>query len=215
MAKLLENTFRAVNIAMANEFAEACRVLDLPVAEVIDSAATKPFGFMPFNPGPGVGGHCIPCDPHYLLWQMRRHNVNLPVVSSAMEGIEQRPVQTVARCATVLSNMGKGLRGSKILVVGLSYKQDVADLRESPALKIISRLVAAGTEVAFYDHHFAEDIEIDSQLISKAANPAQFDADLVLLHTRHTEADLSWITTDTPVLDATYRASDLTQRILL
>ncbi|MGP9782246.1 UDP-glucose 6-dehydrogenase [Arthrobacter sp. MYb211] len=215
MTKLLENTFRAVNIAMANEFAQACQVLDLPVQEVIDSAATKPFGFMPFTPGPGVGGHCIPCDPHYLLWQLRAHNMSLPVIAAAMEGIEQRPAQTVARCAQVLSNTGKGLLGSRVLVVGLAYKPDVADLRESPALQIIDKLIAAGADVAFYDHHFPESVTVNGKQIIGCAKPAEFNADLVLLHTRHAAADLSWINKETTVLDATYRAEELTHRVLL
>ena len=215
MTKLLENTFRAVNIAMANEFAEACRALNLPVHEVIDSAATKPFGFMPFTPGPGVGGHCIPCDPHYLLWQLRRHNVSLPVVSSAMEGIEGRPAQAVARCAEVLSHHGKGLGGARILVVGLAYKPDVADLRESPSLKIIARLAAAGAKVSYVDAHFPQGVSIEGAKYQAVADPAAYNADLVLLHTRHADADLSWISEQTPVVDATYRAEELAHRVLL
>lgn len=215
MTKLLENTFRAVNIAMANEFAEACKTLNLPVHEVIDSAATKPFGFMPFTPGPGVGGHCIPCDPHYLLWQLRRHNVNLPVVASAMEGIERRPHQAVARCSEVLSHHGKGLAGARILVVGLAYKPDVADLRESPALKILSRLTDAGAHVSFVDEHFAEGVTVQGQTYQHVAQPAESGADLVLLHTRHSNTDLSWIKPSLPVVDATYRAEELIHRVLL
>jgi len=215
MTKLLENTFRAVNIAMVNEFAEACRVLDLPVQEVVDSAATKPFGFMPFTPGPGVGGHCIPCDPHYLLWQLRRHNMNLPVISSAMSGIEQRPARTAARCAEVLSALGKGMSQAKILVVGLSYKPDVADLRETPALKIMEHLVRSGAQVGYYDHHFSAPVPVSGTEVPAITAPQAFDADLVLLHTRHKEADLSWIGQDTVVLDATYRAEGLGNRVLL
>ncbi|MDO5743814.1 MAG: nucleotide sugar dehydrogenase [Micrococcaceae bacterium] len=215
MTKLLENTFRAVNIAMANEFAEACRALNLPVHEVIDSAATKPFGFMPFVPGPGVGGHCIPCDPHYLLWQLRRHKVNLPLIEQAMNNISQRPTHTSDRCQEVLSAAGKGLPGARILVIGLAYKPDVADLRESPSLEIIRNLVEMGSEVAFYDHHFEEPIQIQGSSIANITDPLSFSPDLVLLHTRHRDADLSWIQAGTPVLDATYRAGDISSRILL
>ena len=215
MTKLLENTFRAVNIAMANEFAEACRALDLPVHEVIDSAATKPFGFMPFVPGPGVGGHCIPCDPHYLLWQLRRHKVNLPLIEQAMSNISQRPTRTSDRCREVLSSVGKGLPGARILVVGLAYKPDVSDLRESPSLEIISNLVKKGAEVAFYDHHFDAPVQIGANTITNITDPQKFAPDLVLLHTRHRAADLSWIADGTPVLDATYRAGELSGRVLL
>lgn len=215
MTKLLENTFRAVNIAMANEFAEACRALNLPVDEVIDSAATKPFGFMPFTPGPGVGGHCIPCDPHYLLWQLSRHKVSLPLIEQAMSNISQRPIHTADRCREVLSAAGKGMPGAKVLVVGLAYKPDVADLRESPSLEIISKLRERGAEVAFYDHHFDTPVEIAGEIVQNITDPLAFNPDLVLIHTRHRDAQLSWITAQTLVLDATYRASDVADRILL
>lgn len=215
MTKLLENTFRAVNIAMANEFAEACRALDLPVHEVIDSAATKPFGFMPFVPGPGVGGHCIPCDPHYLLWQLRREKVSLPLIEQAMSNISRRPTHTSDRCREVLSDAGKGLPGARILVVGLAYKPDVADLRESPSLEIIGNLMVMGSDVAFYDHHFDAPVQVRGNTIVNVTDPEEFAPDLVLIHTRHRDADLSWIQPGTPVLDATYRAGDLSGRILL
>src|SRR5690606_34505795 len=129
MTKLLENTFRAVNIALANEFADICRSLDISVTEVIDAAATKPHGFMPFLPGPGVGGHCIPCDPHYLLWQLRGKRIPAPMITQAMTEIAYRPHRVVDRARQVLSDAGIGLAGTRVLVVGVAYKPDVADLR--------------------------------------------------------------------------------------
>jgi UDP-N-acetyl-D-glucosamine dehydrogenase len=154
MTKLLENTFRAVNIALANEFAEACRALGLPVLEVINAAATKPYGFMPFFPGPGVGGHCIPCDPHYLLWQLRREHITLPIIEQAMTEIGSRPRQVVERIREILADNSTPLSGSRVLVVGVSYKPDVADLRESPALEILDLLHGRGVNVGFYDPFF-------------------------------------------------------------
>ncbi|MGZ4619758.1 MAG: nucleotide sugar dehydrogenase, partial [Frankiaceae bacterium] len=151
MTKLVENTFRAVNIALANEFADIGRVLGLEVMEVINAAATKPYGFVPFLPGPGVGGHCIPCDPHYLLWQLRRDRVQTPVVEQAMVAIAQRPLRVVDRVREVLSDNGLSLRGARVLVVGVTYKPGVEDVRESPAIEILSRLRQAGCEADFWD----------------------------------------------------------------
>lgn len=215
MTKLLENTFRAVNIALANEFAEACRVLDIPVMEVINAAATKPYGFMPFVPGPGVGGHCIPCDPHYLLWQLRKSHITLPVIEQAMSEIAGRPRRVVERIRQILSDQSKSIGGSRILLIGVAYKPDVADLRESPALEILSLLYALGAEIAYHDPNFesimlTDGIELDGTVI-----PSAFDADLVLVHTNHSGSDLSWIPAGTTVLDATYRRVDLPDRELL
>ena len=141
MTKLYENVFRAVNVTLANEMAEACRSLALSPAEVVDAATTKPYGFMPFNPGPGVGGHCIPCDPHYLLWQLRPRHVSLPVVENAMTGIAQRPLQVADRASELLSReRHQGLSGARVLICGVAYKPGVADVRESPALVLIELL---------------------------------------------------------------------------
>jgi len=215
MTKLLENTFRAVNIALANEFADICRVLDIPVTEVIDAASTKPYGFMPFTPGPGVGGHCIPCDPHYLLWQLRKSRVQAPVISQAMNEISARPARVVERVKDVLANAGRGMTGARILVVGVSYKPDVADLRESPALEILERLIEAGATVGYLDHHFGTLPLHSGTVLTEVGDPSAFAADLVLIHTRHSGADLTWIAPGQLVVDATYRAVELPDRVLL
>ena len=149
MTKLLENTFRAVNITLANEVADITRGLGLNPIEVIDAASTKPFGFMAFYPGPGVGGHCIPCDPHYLLWQLRDARMYPPVISAAMQGIATRPSRIVQRAAEVLELAERPLRGSRVLVVGASYKPNVADVRESPALEVIHGLHSGGRREPF------------------------------------------------------------------
>ena len=204
MVKLAENTFRAVNIALANEFAEICGSLDLPVIDVIDAAATKPYGFMPFYPGPGVGGHCIPCDPHYLLWQLRRSRVRTPLIEEAMAGIATRPSRIVERARETLSLYDRGLRGSRVLVVGVAYKPDVEDIRESPALEILDLLEQHGAVPAFHDPMIERVRLASGRVLENVADPAGHPADLVLLHTRHTGMDLDW-TAGTPLLDATYR----------
>jgi len=215
MTKLLENTFRAVNIALANEFADICRALDLPVTDVIDAAATKPYGYMKFLPGPGVGGHCIPCDPHYLLWQLRTKHINAPVISQAMTEIAGRPGRVVDRVRDVLSDAGHGLSRARVLVVGVAYKPNVADLRESPALEIIDTLIERGAEVSFVDDHIPSIRRPDGSVLESIDDPAAFDAEIVILHTRHDSADLSWIRSDQLVLDTTYREASIPQRILL
>lgn len=215
MTKLLENTFRAVNIALANEFAEACLALGLPVMDVIEAAATKPYGFMPFFPGPGVGGHCIPCDPHYLLWQLRKEHINLPVIEQAMIEIGSRPRRVVDRVRQTLADQGKPLDRAKVLVVGVAYKADVADLRESPALEILHLLRNNGTEIAYLDPFFESLTLHDGTELFGTVDPKSFDADLVLIHTSHSGVDWSWLSNSTTVLDTTYRRTELPDRILL
>ncbi|MGA1838876.1 nucleotide sugar dehydrogenase [Herbiconiux sp. 11R-BC] len=215
MTKLLENTFRAVNIALANEFADICKALDLNIADVVDAASTKPYGYMPFLPGPGVGGHCIPCDPHYLLWQLRKQRVAAPMITQAMVEIAARPNRVVDRAQEVLSGAGSGMLGTRVLVVGIAYKPDVADLRESPALEILDGLIERGATVAFFDEHF-DSVRLPSGiLLTGVTDPAAFEAELVVLHTRHADAPLGWIAPHQLVLDTTYRGTDVPQRVIL
>jgi UDP-N-acetyl-D-glucosamine dehydrogenase len=205
MTKLLENTFRAVNIALANEFAEICQVLHVDVMDVINAAATKPYGFMPFFPGPGVGGHCIPCDPQYLLWQLRKHRLPTPVIEQAMAEIAGRPARVVDRIREELSAAGRGIAGVRVLVEGVAYKPNVEDLRESPALEILAGLIAAGATVGYHDRRF-ECIQLpDGAVLYGVDDPVEFGADLVLVHTVHSDSDLSWLAAESQVLDATYR----------
>lgn len=215
MTKLLENTFRAVNIALANEFAEACTALELPVLEIINAAATKPYGFMPFFPGPGVGGHCIPCDPHYLLWQLRKDHINLPVIELAMSEIASRPRRVVERIRQILASRSTALAGARVLVVGVSYKPDVADLRESPALEILRLLRAGGADVGYLDPYFESVMMPDGLELYGVSNPVEFHADIVLLHTDHASFDTSWMSSAEAVLDTTYRRTDLEHAFVL
>ncbi len=151
LVKLLENTFRAVNIGLVNEIAIVCDKLGVDVWEVIDAAATKPFGFMKFTPGPGIGGHCIPLDPHYLAWKMRTLNYKTRFIDLASEINSQMPDWVVNKVASALNEVRKAVRGSRVLVLGVAYKRDIDDVRESPALDIIRLLEERGAHVEFHD----------------------------------------------------------------
>jgi UDP-N-acetyl-D-glucosamine dehydrogenase len=156
MTKLLENTFRAVNIALVNEVAIMCDKLGIDVWEVVDAAATKPYGFMKFTPGPGVGGHCIPLDPHYLSWKLKTLNYNARFIQLAGEINSDMPRYWVEKVVDALNQAGKPLKGSNVLVLGVAYKKDVDDVRESPALDIIELLRQKGADVRYHDPYVAE-----------------------------------------------------------
>ena len=215
MTKLFENTFRAVNIALANELAEISRAFKIDVAEVITAAATKPFGFMAFMPGPGVGGHCIPCDPHYLLWQLRRKRLATPIIEQTMQSIASRPLRVVDRVTEVLSLAGRGIKEARVLVLGVAYKPDVQDVRESPAIEIITGLRALGAIVDFHDP-LVEVLRLPGgESMKSVADPRQYDADLVLVHTLHQCLDLSWLEDAPLILDTSYRLRELPQLFTL
>ena len=156
MVKLLENTFRAVNIALANETAVMCDKLGIDVWEVIDAADTKPYGFLKFTPGPGVGGHCIPLDPHYLSWKLKTLNYNARFIQLAGEINSAMPKYWVDKVQDALNEAGKPLKGSNVLVLGVAYKRDIDDVRESPALDIIELLRAKGADVRYHDPYVPE-----------------------------------------------------------
>jgi UDP-N-acetyl-D-glucosamine dehydrogenase len=151
MVKLLENTFRAVNIGMVNELALMCHKMDIDVWEVIEAAKTKPFGFMPFYPGPGLGGHCIPIDPHYLSWKARQHGFECRFIELAGHINSSMPDYVVERAAEALNTIKKAINGSRVHVLGVAYKRDVNDMRESPALDIIELLAKRGAEISYTD----------------------------------------------------------------
>jgi UDP-N-acetyl-D-glucosamine dehydrogenase len=156
MVKLLENTFRAVNIGLVNEIAIMCDRLDVDTWEVINAAATKPYGFMPFYPGPGLGGHCIPIDPLYLSWKLKTLNYNARFIELASEINSNMPLHVVRKVTSALNEHKKSVNGSKILILGVSYKKDIADVRESPALDIINILRDMGAEVLYNDPYVAQ-----------------------------------------------------------
>lgn len=215
MTKLMENIFRAVNIALANELGDVCLALGLDIVEVIQAAATKPYGFMPFFPGPGVGGHCIPCDPHYLLWQLHKQRLNAPIIEQAMTAIAARPRQVVDRVRQILSQNSRGIFGTRVLVVGVAYKPNVEDVRESPALEIITELVKEGAIVDYYDPMCPVVTLPDGTVSSTIADPVAFSPDVVILHTAHDSVDLTWLADVPEVLDTTYRLDNVANAVRL
>ncbi len=186
MAKLLENTFRMINIGLVNELAIMCDRLNVDVWEVIDAAATKPFGFMKFTPGPGLGGHCIPIDPLYLSWKLRSLNYNARFIELASEINTNMPRFAVGKVQDALNDHGKPLKGSKVLVLGAAYKPDIDDLRESPALDVIHLLRQKGAEVRYHDPYIPvlkhDEIMMESV---KELMPAVIAADCVVIITNH------------------------------
>jgi UDP-N-acetyl-D-glucosamine dehydrogenase len=194
LVKLLENTFRSVNIGLVNEMAIVCDKLGVNVWEVIDAAATKPFGFMKFTPGPGLGGHCIPIDPHYLAWKMRSLNYKTRFIEVAGEVNSEMPLFWVRKVADRLNDLARAVRGSKILVVGVAYKKDIDDLRESPALDIIRLLHQQGAEVSYHDPYIPSLDEDGEHLESVPLTKERVaGSDCVVIVTDHSSLDYGMI----------------------
>jgi len=190
MVKLLENTFRSVNIGLINEFALICERMGVDVWEVIEAAATKPFGFMPFFPGPGLGGHCLPIDPIYLSWKAKLLDVEATFIDVASKINASMPRHVVEKIAAALNDESKPVRGSRILVLGVAYKRDVADTRESPALDIIKLLLARGAIVHYSDPHVDELLYDGLELASHELTPETLAAaDCVVIVANHTAFD--------------------------
>lgn len=195
MAKILENTFRAVNIGLVNEMAQICHRMGIDIWEVIDAASTKPFGFMPFYPGPGLGGHCIPVDPLYLTWKMRGLGVRTRFIELADTVNAAMPHYVVSRVQDLLNEEGKPLRNARILVLGVAYKADVDDLRESPALLIIQEFQGRGAQVVYHDPYIEELQVTPAEKMASAELSAELLswADCVLIHTAHSAYDWEWV----------------------
>ena len=188
LTKLLENIFRSVNIALVNELAQLCERMDIDVWEVVEAAATKPFGFMSFQPGPGLGGHCIPIDPFYLTWKAREYGFSTEFIELAGKVNESMPYYCRSLVSQALNHTRqRSLKGSRILVLGVSYKPDISDMRESPAVKIISLLANAGADVAYHDPHVAEFSEHGLTMESVPLEPAGYDC--VVIVTDHSSVD--------------------------
>jgi UDP-N-acetyl-D-glucosamine dehydrogenase len=187
LSKLLENIFRSVNIALVNELAQLCDRLEIDVWEVVDAAATKPFGFMRFEPGPGMGGHCLPVDPFYLAFKAREHDFYPEFIELAGKVNQTQPAFCVERIERALNDAGKPVKGSRILLLGVSYKAGVGDTRESPALKIARRLREFGGEVSYHDPHVAELAELGLASVDLAEGLGSADA--VAIVTAHPELD--------------------------
>ena len=194
MAKLLENTFRHINIALVNELAILCQGMDIDVWEVIDAAASKPFGFMPFYPGPGVGGHCIPVDPLYLSWKVKQFGGSAKFIELARDVNAAMPAYCVARVQDLLNTRKRALSGATVLVLGVAYKSDVSDMRESPAITFIRGLAAKGVSVVYHDP-FVPSVEIDDVWLTSQPLTSELvqDADCVVVLTAHRDVDYAWL----------------------
>jgi UDP-N-acetyl-D-glucosamine dehydrogenase len=194
MVKLLENTFRSVNIGLVNELAGMCRTLGVDVWEIIQAAATKPFGFMPFYPGPGLGGHCIPIDPLYLSWKARIHGFEPRFIDLASQVNAAMPAVVVSIVIDCLNARRRSVNGATVLVLGVSYKRDVNDARESPAIDVITRLAARGATVRYHDPHVPTLRVGDAELASVPLDAATLAAaDCALVLTDHTAVDYDWV----------------------
>jgi len=190
LVKLLENTFRSVNIGLVNEMAIVCDKLGVNIWEVIDAAATKPFGFMKFTPGPGIGGHCIPLDPHYLAWKMRTLNYKTRFIDLASEINSEMPAVVVRKVTQALNDERKAVNGSRILVLGVAYKKDVDDMRESPALDVIRLLESQGASVFYHDPYVPKFREDGHEYTSVALTDKELTAaDAVVIVTDHSSVD--------------------------
>lgn len=195
MEKILENTYRNVNIGLVNELAQLCHKMGISIWEVIDAAKTKPYGFQAFYPGPGLGGHCIPLDPYYLSWKAREYDFHTSMIESSMMINDRMPEYTVERASKILNRYKRALNGSKILVLGVAYKQDISDYRESPALKVIDILEAQGAIVSYYDSWVLEYRYKGNtkQSIATLSETTLQDADLVIITTAHSSVDYSFV----------------------
>jgi UDP-N-acetyl-D-glucosamine dehydrogenase len=205
MVKLLENTFRMINIGLANEMAIMCDSMGIDVWEVIDAAATKPFGFMPFYPGPGLGGHCIPIDPFYLSWKTKQSGTEARFIELAGQINGQMPHFVVEKIQNALNEAGKPLKGSKVLIFGVSYKRDIDDVRESPALDIMLLLRRRGAEVSFVDPHVAE-MRLGGETVHATAESEVESADCVAIVTDHSAFDYKSLVRDAALIVDTRNA---------
>ena len=190
MVKIYENSFRSINIALVNELAIMCDILGIDVWETIEAAKTKPFGFLPFYPGPGLGGHCIPVDPNYLSWKMRTLKYKTRFIELANEVNTQMPVWIMHRAMELLNREGKSLNGARILLLGMAYKGDINDTRESPAIDIFSLLKSRGSDVQYHDPYCAE-VVVDGEVVhSNVLNVNLLKVqDLIIVVTPHTKVD--------------------------
>lgn len=211
LTKLLENIFRGVNIALVNELKMLCDRMGIDVWEVIEAAATKPFGYMPFYPGPGLGGHCIPIDPFYLTWKAREFGFSTRFIELAGEINTAMPGYVVTRTMEALNEHGKALRGAKVLVVGLAYKKDVDDVRESPAFHVIELLAAKGAQVAYHDPHVPRTHrmrQFDLGMESVPLSPERLqEQDAVVIVTDHSAVDYEAVVANAPLVIDTRNAT--------
>jgi UDP-N-acetyl-D-glucosamine dehydrogenase len=195
MEKILENTYRNVNIGLVNELAKLCHEMNISIWEVIDAAKTKPYGFQAFYPGPGLGGHCIPLDPYYLSWKAREYGFHTSMIESSMMINDTMPEYTVERASKILNRFKKALNGSNVLVLGVAYKQDIDDYRESPALKVIEILEGLGAEVSYYDPWVAT-YQYKGKIVEglkELTKETLEGSDLVMVTAAHSNVDYAFV----------------------
>ncbi|MEG0020488.1 MAG: nucleotide sugar dehydrogenase, partial [Oscillospiraceae bacterium] len=196
MEKILENTYRNINIGLVNELCMLCDKMGISMWEVIDAAKTKPYGFQAFYPGPGLGGHCIPLDPYYLSWKAREYGFHTSMIESSMMINDNMPAYTVDRAARVLNGHKKSLNGAKVLALGVAYKNDIDDYRESPALRVIDLLIKTGANVVFYDPYVPEyDTHDGRHFVGEKALTKELlqSCDLVMVTAGHTNLDYDFV----------------------
>ena len=208
MEKILENTFRNINVALANEMAVLCSRMGIDVWEVIDAAKTKPYGFMPFYPGPGLGGHCIPIDPFYLTWKAREYDYHTRLIEIAGEINDYMPEFVVEKAALLLNDAGKAMNGAKVLLAGAAYKKDIDDLRESPVLKVIENLEKRHADIIINDPFIPEFVHKDKKYTSVELTEETIkNADIVIITTDHTSYDYDSIVKNAKVVLDTRNAT--------
>jgi UDP-N-acetyl-D-glucosamine dehydrogenase len=208
MAKLLENVFRIVNISMVNELALLCERMGIDMWEVIEAAKTKPFGFMPFYPGPGLGGHCIPLDPFYLSWKAKEYDFTTRFIELAGEINDLMPYHVVERAMEILNEKGTALRGARVLLVGVAYKRDIDDVRESPALKVARLLLRRGVDLVYHDPYVPR-VTVDGEALTSIdlSEEALAGQDLVIVTTAHSNVDYGAIVRHAPLVFDTRNAT--------
>ena len=215
MEKILENTYRNVNIGLVNELTILCNKMSINIWEVIDAAKSKPYGFQAFYPGPGLGGHCIPLDPYYLSWKAREYSFHTSMIESSMMINDRMPEYCTERAAKILNRHRKSMNGSKILILGVTYKQDIDDYRESPALKVIDELEKTGAQTKYFDPYVSEythrgkSVRGECELTVKLIE----EADLVIITTSHTNVDYEFVAVHASViLDTKNAMKDIEKR---
>lgn len=208
MEKILENTYRNINIGLVNELAQLCHKMGISIWEVIDAAKTKPYGFQAFYPGPGLGGHCIPLDPYYLSWKAREFGFHTSMIESSMMINDRMPEYCVERVSHILNRYKKPLNGSKVLILGVAYKQDIDDCRESPAIRVIEELLPTGARIDYYDP-FVKQFKLGGEIkhsINKLTAEALRGYDVVIVTTAHTTIDYDLVASNSTVVFDTKNA---------